>query len=87
MMTQHHIGWWDFFYPVWNALRVEEGMWKLDPALDQKAYIFPRAAGDRQTHNTNTTMTVGAESSLEAKLAHLKTVEWQGFNTYYSQRE
>ncbi len=31
-MTQHHTGWWDFFCPVWNALRVEEGMLKLDPA-------------------------------------------------------
>lgn len=68
-MTQHHTGWWGIYYPVWNALRVEEGMLNLDPALDQKAHLFPRAAGDRQTHNANATITVGAESSLEAKLA------------------
>lgn len=79
-------GWWGIFYTEWNALIVEEGMSKLDPAVDQKACLFPRAAGDRQTHGTNATRAAGAESSLEAELAHPSTAEQQGFNTYYSQR-
>lgn len=79
-------GWCCFFYTGLNTLIVEEGMSKLDPAQDQKAHHFPRAAGDRQTHGTNATKAAGAESSLEAEMAHPSTAEQQGFNTYYSQR-
>lgn len=69
-----------------NALKVEEGMLKLDQALDLKAHLSPRTAGDRQTHGTNATRAAGCESSLEAELAHASTAEKQSFNTYYSQR-
>lgn len=79
-------GWRGIFYPAQNALKVEEGMSKLDPALDPKAHLSPRAAGDRQTHGTNATRAAGGESSLEAELAHASTAERQSFNTYYSQR-
>jgi len=74
------------FHTGFNTLIVEEGMSKIDPAQDQKAHLFPRAAGDRQTHGTNATKAAGAESSLEAELAHPSTTEQRGFNTYYSQR-